>query len=146
VCCLSVQIQRWVFLKPYSFMLRCPRSNWFLKQNYTSFSLHFLLDAEAQTYIRGVFEKKRDCEYCMNMLYSSDKSLVVLRSTIIGICTNESSALSNNRTVFAGFPVVALQLSSFWDYCKKLWFLLVFCLVVKRCFLLNESTWSFLFD
>jgi len=34
----------------------------------------------------------------MNMLYSSDRSLVVLRSTILGSCANESPALCNNHT------------------------------------------------
>jgi len=45
---------------------------------------------------------------------------VVLGSTILGSCANESLALCNNYTLFAGFSVAALQLSSFRDYYKKI--------------------------
>jgi len=39
----------------------------------------------------------------MNMLYSSDKNLVVLRSTILVSRANENSALCNNHTLFCRF-------------------------------------------
>jgi len=39
---------------------------------------------------------------------------------------------------FTGFNVAALPLSSFWDYCKKLWFLLCF---LFGCEEMNTEQW-----
>jgi len=68
-----------------------------------------------------------DCVCCMNMLYSSDKSLVVLRSTILGSCANESSALCNNHTLCRLF--CSGTLVKFVEIIIKN---CDFCLVVKR--------------
>ena len=50
-----------------------------------------------------MFKKKRDCVCYMNMMHSSTRSLVVLRSTILGSCANESSVFCDDHTVFYRF-------------------------------------------
>jgi len=93
-------------------------------------------------------KKKQDCVCCMNMMYSSDKSVVglILWSIILGCCVDESSALCNNHTLSNRFFCSGTSVNFALRLLKELWLLLCFCLVVKRWTQNNELTWSFLFD
>jgi len=88
--------------------------------------------------IRGVFEKKRDCVCCMNMLYSSNKNMVVLRSTILGSCTNESSALCNNHTLFRRFFYSGTSVKFVSRLLKKIVILVLRSTILGSC--TNESS------
>ena len=55
--------------------------------------------------VRGVLERKGTVclVRCMNIMCSSNKSMVVLRSTILGSFANETLALCNNHLLFYRF-------------------------------------------